>query len=134
MAPSVSANGTRGFGQWISNRSMWSKRSFDRLSLTERMRSAGSRRSGCDLGGDHDVVALAGGAHALADRRLVAVHLRGVDVAIAERDGLLHQPRAIAPGQLPGAEPDNRQFEAVGNRRDREIHVTAYPIPAHAAD
>ena len=74
------------------------------------------RRQHCrlHLGGDHHLVALAGGAHALAHFALVVVHLRGVDVAIADADRLLDQPRAVAPAQRPGAETDDRNLEAFG--------------------
>ena len=53
------------------------------------------------FGGDDHLGALAGGAHALADFALVVVHLRGVDVAIADADRLLDDPRAVAPAQAP---------------------------------
>ena len=53
-------------------------------------------------------------AQALADLAFVLVDLRGVDVAIAELDRLLDQPRAGSPAQLPGAEPDRRDFCAIG--------------------
>ena len=70
---------------------------------------------GPDLGGDEDLVALdAGGAQALADLALVLVDLRGVDVAIAEPQRLLDQPRAGASAQFPGAEPDRRDSGAIG--------------------
>ena len=66
------------------------------------------------LGGDHHLGALARGAHALAHFGLVAVHLRGVDVAIADADRLLDQPRAVAPAQRPGAEANDRDLESLG--------------------
>src|SRR4029453_13977951 len=49
MAPSVSTSGTRGFGQWISSRSIASRRSLARLSFTERSRSCGASIVGCTL-------------------------------------------------------------------------------------
>src|SRR3989304_4835056 len=58
-----------------------------------------------------DLAALAGGAHPLAHLALIVVHLRGVDVAIAEADRLLDNARAVAPAQRPGAEPDKRNTE-----------------------
>ena len=45
-----------------------------------------------DLGGEKDVLALeARAAHAGPDLALVAVHLRGVEMAIAKVKGRLHQ-------------------------------------------
>ena len=68
-----------------------------------------------DFGGDEEFVALdAGGADAVADVALVVVHFRGVDVAIAKPQRLLDGPGAAAPAQFPGAEPDQRNFGAVG--------------------
>ena len=62
---------------------------------------------GPDFCGDEHLVARhAGGAQPLADLALVLVDLRGVEVAIAEPQRLLDQPRADASAQLPGAEPD----------------------------
>src|ERR1700730_2071938 len=70
---------------------------------------------GPDLGGHEHIIALdAGGAHAVADFALVLVDLRGVDVSIAKLERLLDQPCAGAAAQLPGAEPDRRDFCAVG--------------------
>ena len=54
------------------------------------------------------------GAQALADLAFVFIDLRGVDMAIAELDRLLDHARAGPPAQLPGAEPDRRDFSAVG--------------------
>src|SRR6185437_6644728 len=77
------------------------------------------------LGGDHHLVALAGGAHALAHFPLIIVHLRGVDVAVADADRLLDQPRAIASAQRPGAETDQRNFKYLGpGRRHQGVSHT----------
>ena len=67
--------------------------------------------TGPDFCGDEHLVAgNAGGAQRSADLALVLVDLRGVDMAIAEPQRLLDQPRAGPPAQLPGAEPDRRDF------------------------
>src|SRR5215475_8203383 len=50
----------------------------------------------------------------LADLALVVVHFRGVDVAVAETQRLLHHARAGAPAQVPGAETDQRNAGAMG--------------------
>src|SRR5665647_403302 len=90
------------------------------------------------LGGDHHLRAQARGAHALADRGFVVVHLRGVDVAIADADRLLDQTRAIAPAQGPGAEANDRNLETLGldgwRHTDPLPRATACPRPARAAD
>ena len=65
-------------------------------------------------GDEHLVAGNAGGAQPFADFTLVLVDLRGVDMAIAEPQRLLDQPRAGAPAQLPGAEPDCGNFDAFG--------------------
>src|SRR5207245_1373914 len=54
------------------------------------------------------------GAQAVADLALVLIDLGGIEVAIAEPQRLLDQPRATAAAQLPGAEPDRGDFGAVG--------------------
>jgi hypothetical protein len=67
------------------------------------------------LGGHEQFVALdAGGPYAIPDLALVLIDLRGVDVAIAKLERLLHQARAGSSPQLPGAEPDRRDFCATG--------------------
>ena len=68
-----------------------------------------------DFRGHEQFVALdAGSAHAVADVALIVVHFRGVDVAVAKPQGLFDDARAGAPAQFPGAEPDQRDFGAVG--------------------
>src|SRR5262249_46491130 len=58
------------------------------------------------LRGDEDVLALdAGAAYGLTDLAFVLVHRRGVDVAIAEAQSLLHDAGAGAAAQLPRSEP-----------------------------
>jgi len=67
------------------------------------------------LGGDEHVLARnREGAQAFAHLALVAVHFRGVEVAIAEPQRLLHHLLASAPAQVPGAETDGRDARAVG--------------------
>ena len=59
-----------------------------------------------DLGGDVDIAALhAGGGQRRAHRVLVAVHLRGVDVAIAARQRPLHRIGAVGPPHLQVPRP-----------------------------
>ena len=70
---------------------------------------------GPDLGGHEHLAAFdAGGAHALADLALVLINLRGIDVTIAESQCLLDDAGTSAATQLPGAEPDRRDFCTVG--------------------
>ena len=67
------------------------------------------------LGGDEHLVTLhAGGAQPLPDLALVAVHLRGVDVAIAEPQRLLDHAHAGLPAQVPGAETNQRNSRTIG--------------------
>ncbi len=99
------------------------------------------------LGGDEDLVAHAGGAHALAHRAFVVVHLRGVDVAVAERHRLLDQPRAFRPRsvQVPShdrirlrsprrsSSTSRRPCAGVGRGIVLGKPLKAYPTPARAA-
>lgn len=65
--------------------------------LGRTLQIVGSEMRGPDLGGEEDLIALhARGTQALADLAFVLVHLRGVDVAIAEPDRLLDEPRTDA--------------------------------------
>src|SRR3979409_1098360 len=81
---------------------------------------------GPDLGGHEHVVAPdPRGAQALADLAFVLIDLGGVDVAIAELQRLLDQPRAGSSAQLPGAEPDRRNLRAAGLD---ELHVRVLRI------
>src|SRR6185369_12950091 len=109
MAPRVSASGTRGFGQWISSRSITSRRNLARLSLTERSRSCGASSVGCTL-----VVTMT------SDLSFIVVHLRRIDMPVADADRLFGQPRAVASSQGPGAKADNRDAETFGlDRRSK---------------
>src|ERR1700733_5070589 len=68
-----------------------------------------------DFGGDEHRVALdARRAQALADLALVAIHLGGIDMAVAEAQGLLDDARTGALAQVPGTEADRRNPRAVG--------------------
>ena len=49
-----------------------------------------------------------------ADRLLVAVHFRGVDMAIAERERALDRRAADVALHAKGAEPEPRQADALG--------------------
>ena len=88
------------------------------------------------LGGDHHLATLAGIAHALPDLGLVAVHLRGIDVTVADADRLLDYPRRIA--YRPRAESDERDLEALGFDRLHQVAILLrprpHPISGHAAD
>src|SRR5215217_3210335 len=87
-----------------------------------------------DLGGEEDLIALhARGAQALADLAFVFVHLRGVDVAIAEPQRLLDDPRTGASAQLPGAQPDRRNSCAIGFDKQHGLHPRTGP-PLWAAE
>ena len=66
------------------------------------------------FGADHDLGAQPRRSHALTDRRLVAVHLRGVDVAIAGLDRLQDDACAVAATELPRAEAHQRNLETMG--------------------
>src|SRR5579884_1664594 len=144
MAPSVSASGTLGFGQWMSRRSMASRARRRRLSSTEH-EVARCKTGWFDLGGDDHLRAQTGRAHALPHLALVAVHLRAVDMAVADPYRLFDEARAVAPAQRPGAEPDGGNPEAFDfhrlhrgsapqSRPGPVRRITAHPRPARAAD
>src|SRR6516225_1233466 len=81
-----------------------------------------------DFGRQKDIAALdAGGMQALAYFTLIIVHLRGVDVAVAEPQRLFHHANASPPAQIPGAEPNERDLGAV--RSD----ARCWPNRAHAS-
>src|SRR5258708_6649061 len=64
-----------------------------------------------DFGGhEHFVAPDSGGPDSVAHLALVLVNLRGVDVAIAKLERLLHQACAGSSAQLPRAKPDRRDF------------------------
>ena len=68
-----------------------------------------------DLGGDEHLVARqTGGAQPFAYLALVVVHLRGVDMPIAEPQRLLDDAGAGASAQIPGAETGKRDAGAFG--------------------
>ena len=56
----------------------------------------------------------AGTGERRADRFLVAVHLGGVDMAVAERQRALHRGTAGIALQPEGAEPEFRHGDALG--------------------
>src|SRR6185295_14461482 len=69
------------------------------------------------------------GAQPLADLAFVLVHLRSVDVTIAEPQRLLHDPRADASAQIPGAQPDRRNSCAIGfDKVHRRLSADPAPI------
>src|SRR6516165_66710 len=81
-----------------------------------------------DFGRHKDIAALdAGGMQALAYFTLIIVHLRGVDVAVAEPQRLFHHANASPPAQIPGAEPNERDLGAL--RSD----ARCWPNRAHAS-
>jgi hypothetical protein len=71
-----------------------------------------------NLGGDEDLIARqTGGAKPFADLRLIAIHLRRVDMAIAELQRLRDGADAGRATHRPGAETESRNFNAFD--RDR---------------
>jgi hypothetical protein len=75
---------------------------------------------GPDLGGDEDLAALqAGGGEGGADLGLVAVHLGGVDVAVAEAEGGLDRALARRALHRPGAEAEGGHPHAVRVREGK---------------
>ena len=75
---------------------------------------------GCEIRGahlrgqEHVVAPDAGGTQAFADLTLVLINLGGVDVAIAELDGLLDDAGAGATAQLPRPQSAGTDDGAVG--------------------
>ena len=86
-----------------------------------------------DLGRDEDLLALhARGVQPLSDLLLIAVDQRAVEVPIAELQRLLGDARPDAPIELPGAEPQHRNFRAIGFH---SLHdALTRPTSAPAAD
>src|SRR5580658_837361 len=82
--------------------------------LGRALHGGGREISRRELGGDEDRVArnarIADGA---PDLVLVAVHLRRVDVAVAELERFAHALIAAASRELPGAEPDRRHARSL---------------------
>src|SRR6185312_7746316 len=66
-------------------------------------------------------------AYALTDFTFIIVHLRGIDVAVANADRLLSEARAITAAQGPGAKPDDRDLESpcLDRRRKGQFSVFA---------
>src|SRR5947209_369309 len=76
------------------------------------------------LGGDEDLLAFdARGVQSLAHFALVAVDQRAIEMAIAEFQGLLDDARADAAVELPGPEPEYRNFRAI---RFYRLHVHSF--------
>ncbi len=97
--------------------------------LGRTLQIVGREMRGPDLGGEEDLIALdARKAQALADLAFVVVHLRGVDVAIAEPQCLLDETRAGASAQFPGAQPDRRDFCAIGFDKEHRLYPRPGPI------
>ena len=68
-----------------------------------------------DLGGDMQILARdAGGRDRGADRLLIGVHFRGVDVAIAERERAFDRGAADIALHAEGAESEPGQADALG--------------------
>src|SRR3712207_2057632 len=97
---------------------------------TTLFRSAGLVGTVAQLAGYEDVAAVeAGGADGLAHLLLVAVHLRGVDVPVADLEGFAHRLRGVLGLDLEDPETELRDGVAVvkGNARDR---VQSRPTPS----
>src|SRR5262249_4087707 len=73
------------------------------------------------LGRDHDLRSQAGGLHPLPDLSFIIVHLRRIDMPVADADCLFGQPRAVASSQRPRAEAYDRNAETFGLDRRREF-------------
>src|SRR5258708_36531804 len=90
---------------------------------------------------EHFVAPDSGGPDSVAHLALVLVNLRGVDVAIAKLERLLHQACAGSSEQLPRAKPDRRDFCAASlnelhhglsrklAKGKREKHVRLHYVP-----
>src|SRR5690349_21552544 len=93
--------------------------------LCGALKIGGSQVFRLHFGRYEDLIAQAGSANALAHIALVVVHLCGVDVAIADGDRLLDEPRAILAAQRPGAEPDQWNAGAArGNNLSQGVSHT----------
>ena len=95
----------------------------------ELLERAGERLAGVvgavvavvELAGDEHLAAVdAGGADRLADAPLVAVHLGGVDVAVADLEGRRHGLGGVLGRDLEDAEAELRDRVAVVERRGWE--------------
>ena len=83
--------------------------------LDRALKQARREIVGRDFGHDENLLALdAGCTHALADLAFVPVHLRGVEMPIAELDRLFDDPHTVAPVQSPGAKAHGRNAAAFG--------------------
>ena len=88
--------------------------------MTERSRSCGASSVGCTLVVTITSRSQAGGRHSLPDLSFIVVHLRRIDMPVADADRLFGQPRAVASSQGPGAKADNRDAETFGlDRRSK---------------
>src|SRR3954454_3426686 len=68
-----------------------------------------------DFCGDMQILARdVGGGNRGADRLLIAIHFRGVDMAIAQRQRALDRGAAGIALHAEGAEPESRQADALG--------------------
>ena len=109
-----------------------STRSRPSARATRRTRG-GRRRAGgsvVELGGDVDLVpGDAGGGDGLADALLVAVHLRGVDVPVADLEGGGHRRRGLRRRDLEDAEAELGDGGSVVQGDRGNSHDCSYPLP-----
>jgi hypothetical protein len=76
------------------------------------------------LGGQPDIVSGdAGPRDALADELLVAVRVRGVDVAVPGVEGVADTLDGVVTLDLPGTETDRRHMDAADSGRERDAHA-----------
>ena len=110
-----------GSGQWMRNEvDLVEAEPLQRL-VEGRAGVVGPVEAVVELGGDVELVAGdAGGRDRVADALLVAVHLRGVDVAVAGLEGLLDGPCGLLRRHLEHAEAELRDRRVVveGHGRD----------------
>ena len=96
-----------GSGQWMRNRSTWSSPSLSSDSGERAARVVGAVEAVVELGGDVELVARdAGGLDRGPDLGLVAVHLGGVDVAVAHLERLLDGPLRLLGRHQEDAEAE----------------------------
>ncbi len=111
----VSFSGTPLFGQCSSNRSISPSRSWPMDSFTERSSKPGARWSGATFVVTNTSLRLIpGGADALTDLALVAVHLRGVEMPIAKTDRLLDRARTFTTAGVPRCRDRGSEYGAFG--------------------
>src|SRR5262249_55518337 len=80
-----------------------------------------SEQRGLHLGRDHNLRTKTGGFHPFPYLAFIVVHLRRIDMPIADADGLFGQSRTVASSQRPCAEANDRNTETFGLDRWRKF-------------